>query len=105
MSASSVILPRAIFFDAAGTLFHLREPVGKTYAEIGAAHGVEADAEALDKGFRAAWKSLPIPVHAEGVVAVDDERSWWEELVRRAFQNALQAAPDAARMERVFEDL
>ena len=97
--------PRAIFFDAAGTLFHLREPVGKTYAEIGAAHGVPADAGLLDRGFRAAWKSLPVPVHAEGTVAEDDDRSWWEELVRRTFQNALQATPDPVRMKPVFEDL
>jgi putative hydrolase of the HAD superfamily len=97
--------PRAIFLDAVGTLFHLREPVGKTYADIAAEHDMRVDAEALNKGFRAAWKSLPVPVHAEGTVPEDDDRSWWEELVRRTFQNASPTTPDAGRMRLIFDDL
>jgi len=99
------MIPKAIFFDAVGTLFHLREPVGKTYADIAAEHGVTVDAEALNKGFRAAWKSLSVPVHAEGTVPEDDDRSWWEELVRRTFQNASSTAPEMNRMTLIFDDL
>jgi putative hydrolase of the HAD superfamily len=97
--------PQAIFFDAVGTLFHLREPVGETYADIAAQHGVVADAATLETGFRAAWKSLPVPVHEEGMAAEDDDRSWWEELVRRTFQHALPQMPDESKMTTVFDDL
>ncbi len=34
---------KAVFFDAAGTLFEAREPVGHTYARIARKHGLNAD--------------------------------------------------------------
>lgn len=86
---------RAIFFDAAGTLFHLREPVGDTYARIAARHGVAAEPRALEKAFRAAWKALPSPVHPEGSPPVDDDRSWWREVVWLTFVQAT-ASRDAS---------
>jgi putative hydrolase of the HAD superfamily len=99
------LFPQVLFFDAVGTLFHLRQPVGQTYAEIATEHGVMVDAQALDKGFRAAWKSLPAPHHPEHAPPQDDDRSWWEELVRRTFQHAQPQMPEPAQMAEVFDDL
>jgi putative hydrolase of the HAD superfamily len=79
---------RAIFLDAAGTLFHLREPVGETYARIAAVHGINAQPAHLEEAFRAAWKALPSPLHAEGALPGDDDRSWWRALVARTFEAA-----------------
>ena len=38
---------RAVLFDAAGTLIHVRAPVGVTYARLARAHGVTASAERI----------------------------------------------------------
>lgn len=81
---------RAIFLDAAGTLIHLREPVGETYARIAAAHGVHADPQSLEKAFRTAWKALPSPLHAQESPPEDDDRSWWRTLVAKTFETAVQ---------------
>lgn len=79
--------PCAVFFDAAGTLFHLAEPVGDTYARVSAQFGLPLAASALEQGFRLAWKTVPAPVHPDGASA-DDDRSWWQDLVYRAFAEA-----------------
>ena len=47
---------RAVFFDAGGTLIRTAEPVGLTYARFTEHYGWRADAEKMEKGFRAAWK-------------------------------------------------
>ena len=47
---------RAVFFDAGGTLLRTAEPVGLTYARFTESYGWRADAEKMEKGFRAAWK-------------------------------------------------
>jgi putative hydrolase of the HAD superfamily len=96
---------RAIFFDAAGTLFHLREPVGDTYARIAAKHGVMAEARALEKAFRAAWKALPSPVHPEGKPPEDDDRAWWHEVVRLTFAHEANATDSGAIAGDVFEPM
>ena len=71
-----------IFFDAAGTLIKVAEPVGVTYARFAAKHGIVADSEALDASFRSVWKVSPPPVE----LTVDDEKSWWRALVDRVFE-------------------
>lgn len=104
---------RAIFFDAAGTLFHLREPVGDTYARIAAKHGVMAEPRDLEKAFRAAWTALPSPVHPESTPPADDDRSWWREVVWLTFvqatasRDAVGAVDDGAAevFEPMFADM
>ncbi|QIF03061.1 HAD-IA family hydrolase [Roseimicrobium sp. ORNL1] len=102
---------RALFFDAAGTLFHLSEPVGDTYARIAAKHGVTAEPRALENAFRTAWKTLPSPVHPEGTPPADDDRSWWREVVWLTFvqvtasRDASGAVDDGADAAAVFEPM
>lgn len=95
---------KAVFFDAAGTLIGLRDPVGATYSRIAGLHGLNIDASNLDRAFRTAWKNLPQPQH-DGKPAADDERSWWHELVRRCFAGALETEPSPSKLDSIFANL
>jgi putative hydrolase of the HAD superfamily len=80
---------KAVFFDAAGTLFDAREPVGHTYARIARMHGVESDDAAVTAGFRRAFASTPGLAFGPGRHADEIrrlEREWWYGLVRRSFE-------------------
>jgi putative hydrolase of the HAD superfamily len=81
-------LPQVIFFDAAGTLIRVAEPVGQTYARIALQHGLQAEAAELEKSFRAAWKQMA-PPHG---VQEDDDRSWWHALVEKTFRTSISDA-------------
>jgi putative hydrolase of the HAD superfamily len=78
---------RAVLFDAAGTLIHLREPVGATYARIAQPYGVVASAKRVDHAFRSVMRSMPAMVcpGAPPAVLIAEERKWWREVVRRTF--------------------
>jgi putative hydrolase of the HAD superfamily len=96
-------LIRAVFFDAAGTLLALREPVGETYARFALREGIGARADALERGFRVAFaraEPLAFPhVSPRKVHAL--EREWWRRRVNEAFRRAgAEASPRA--LERAF---
>ncbi len=55
-----------VFFDAAGTLIRLREPVGEAYARIAARHGIEVDPQSVETAFLQAWKTTPPLLHPDG---------------------------------------
>lgn len=95
----------SIFFDAAGTLIHPAERVGAVYARHAAKWGVKTTADAMDAAFRAAWRAVPAPLHPEGSPPADDDRSWWREVVGRAFSGALGTEMDATIMDPLFEEL
>ena len=84
-SASSPPLPRAVLFDATGTLIAPRESVGAVYSREAAAQGVEISAWRLDDAFRRIW--------SQGVDLIADdrrhqprhEREVWCGVVRRTF--------------------
>ena len=96
---------KTLFFDAAGTLVHLAEPPGATYARIAARYGLETEAEAMNRAFRAAWKSSPAPVHPEGQAPEDDDRGWWRALVAKSFAAALGRPLAEAELGPLFEEL
>jgi hypothetical protein len=75
-------MPRVIFFDAAGTLFHLPRGVGFHYAQVLARHGIGRDEETLDEAFRAVWSAMPVPEPTAGP-RMDDDKGWWRDLVGR----------------------
>ncbi len=80
---------KAVFFDAAGTLFDAREPVGHTYARIARKHGLRADDAQVSAGFRRAFSSTPGLAFGPGRRADEIrrlEREWWYGLVRRSFE-------------------
>jgi putative hydrolase of the HAD superfamily len=80
---------KAVFFDAAGTLFDAHEPVGHTYARIARLHGLRAEDAAVSAGFRRAFASTPGLAFGPGLPAGEIrrlERQWWHGLVRRSFE-------------------
>lgn len=77
---------RAVSFDAAGTLFETSEPVGETYARVARAHGIAAEATAVERAFRAAFASAP-PLAFPGASPTArpaHERAWWYAVVRQS---------------------
>jgi putative hydrolase of the HAD superfamily len=97
---STAVLPssmlRAIFFDAAGTLFHLPNGVGYHYALVGERVGLKLRAPALDRAFAEVWKQMP----ARPAIASpreNDDKSWWRELVDRVLD---RVAIDLSELDR-----
>jgi putative hydrolase of the HAD superfamily len=83
-------LIRAVLFDAVGTLIVLREPVGATYAQVAAAHGVRIEPARLDAAFRRAFAAAPPAVFPDAPRAEIParERSWWRTVAHAAFRAA-----------------
>jgi len=79
-----------ILFDAAGTLFQVKEPVWDTYASFARDYGWKLEPIRVKEAFRSVWATMPGPVWdtKEG----DAEKVWWESLVRRVL--AASGMPD-----------
>jgi haloacid dehalogenase superfamily, subfamily IA, variant 1 with third motif having Dx(3-4)D or Dx(3-4)E len=75
---------KVIFFDAAGTLFHLTKSPGEHYAEVARQQGIDLSPEILDRAFLRAWKQAPIRAAISGP-RLDDDKGWWRELVDVVF--------------------
>lgn len=73
-------MPKAIFFDGAGTLIHLPKSVGYHYALVGTRIGLDLDAAALDRAFTECWEQTPPRPSIEGP-REDDDKGWWRDLV------------------------
>jgi len=87
---------KAIFFDAAGTLFHLPLGVGYHYALVGEEIGLKLDAAQLDRAFAKAWNSMPKRAPIDGPRKNDDE-DWWRTLVDLVLD---QVAPSLSELDR-----
>ncbi len=87
---------KAIFFDAAGTLFHLPKGVGYHYAIAGRDVGLNLDAHAVDRAFAAAWKQMPRR-ETTREPREDDDKGWWRDLVDRVMD---EVAPTAHELDR-----
>jgi putative hydrolase of the HAD superfamily len=88
--------PKAIFFDAAGTLFHLSGTVGQHYALVGGEVGLTLDAHQLDRAFYSAWKKMPSRAAIDGP-RENDDKGWWRELVDLVLD---EAAPSLSELDR-----
>jgi len=78
----------AVFFDATGTILHLREPAGVSYAKIACRFGLEADERAVIAAFRRAFRETPGLAFGPGHSAAELrrlEREWWRALVIQTF--------------------
>jgi putative hydrolase of the HAD superfamily len=79
---------RAIFFDAAGTLFETVKPVGETYCALAKTYGKEVSPAEIRSRFRTCFASSP-PLAFPGARTEQIEtleRYWWKDLVRRIFE-------------------
>jgi len=96
---------RAVFFDAAGTLFHTREPAGLSYAKIARRFGVEADQRLVIDSFRRAFAAAPGLAFGSGYEAEELrelERDWWRHLVRATFAGLGDFADFEAYFDALF---
>ena len=98
MSKQSKIepVPKAIFFDAMGTLFYLTHNVGHHYALVGNEIGLRLDAAKLDSAFHKAWSSMPVREAIDGP-RENDDKDWWRELVDLVLDDA---APSMNELDR-----
>jgi putative hydrolase of the HAD superfamily len=86
----------AIFFDAAGTLFHLPLGVGYHYALVGQEIALKLDATQLDRAFVKAWNSMPKRAPIDGP-RENDDKDWWHDLVDLVLG---QVAPSLSELDR-----
>lgn len=96
---------KSLSFDAAGTLIHLREPVGVSYAAVAARHRVIVSSERLDQAFRSVWKRTPLPFSSDTDEADPHERAWWSRLVRSVFSESGATFNSARHFDEFFTDL
>jgi len=68
----------ALLVDAGNTLLQLREPVGETYARLGAPYGVSLSGADVDRRFRRAFRLWQGPRYQ------GDGRPFWRAVVREA---------------------
>ena len=77
-----------VFFDAAGTLFESREPIGRTYARLAHQFGLDASEDAVAGSFRRAFGAAPGLAFGRGL-RPDElrrlERQWWRDRVGETF--------------------
>lgn len=85
---TELLMLKAVFFDAAGTLFETREPVGRSYATIARDYGVDASPTEVNAAFRRAFHNAGGlsfgPGHSRAELRTL-ERDWWRRLVAEAF--------------------
>jgi putative hydrolase of the HAD superfamily len=95
-----------VLFDAAGTLFELRAPVGELYAEAAAHHGLAIGSWRLGDAFSRVLPQMPPMLFpdADPSVVPALERDWWHEVVRRTFRAADTSQP-AATLDAIFAEL
>lgn len=89
MPGHSSIRCKAVFFDAEGTLFHVRGSVGEIYANIADTHGVKRDPGLLNTRFEEALTSLPrYRCAADSRKEREaEERAWWRGIVAHVFDD------------------
>ena len=80
---------RAAYFDAAGTLFDSREPIGRTYARIARDFGVDAPEDAVAASFHQVFRAAEGLAFGPGHPAAELrrlEREWWRSRVGATFE-------------------
>jgi putative hydrolase of the HAD superfamily len=83
-------LPQVIFLDAVGTLFGVRDSVGRIYSEVASKYGVNCQPELIDKCFYSAFKNSTPCIFPDvpKIDIPDREYQWWREINRQTFTAA-----------------
>jgi putative hydrolase of the HAD superfamily len=87
-----------IFFDAAGTLFHLPKGVGWHYREVASRFDCHLQADTLSNAFRTVWKRMPRRPNTRAPRANDD-KGWWYSLVLEVLKECAVTAEALPREE------
>jgi len=96
---------RVLFFDAAGTLIRPAVPVGVTYAQFAARHGIQVEPGELMRAFGSIWQATPSPLHPPGQPAADEDRGWWHSLVGAVFACVLGVPLAGVLHDELFDEL
>ncbi|MEI9894751.1 MAG: HAD-IA family hydrolase [Chthoniobacter sp.] len=94
---------KTLFFDAAGTLFHLPRGVGWHYREVAQRFGCDLEEKTLSLAFRTVWKRMPLRSTTQEPRA-DDDKGWWFYLVIQVLKECRIPA-EALSREDYFEAL
>jgi len=79
---------KAVFFDAAGTIFDSRQPIGRSYANVAREFGVDADEKSVNAAFRRVFHAAPPLAFGVGHPPAELrrlEREWWRARVADTF--------------------
>lgn len=94
-----------IFFDAADTLFYIKEGLGNTYAGVARRHGADPDPAEIRKAFSKAFKSAP-PLAFGGVSSSERarlEKEWWLNVVQGVYSEVGMFGGFEAHFDELFE--
>lgn len=101
-------LIKVIFFDAAGTLFDLKESAGTIYHNFASRYGfvparIESIKVDLERSFAIEFRaSPPLCFWGEPAARIPDlERQWWYRIVKRVFEDK----GDFADFDNFFDDV
>lgn len=97
--------PRGLLLDAMGTLIGLRSSVGHTYAGVAAGHGIQVEADAIDRAFPAVYRQAP-PLAFPGLQGESleaAERLWWADRIDEALRRVGAPAAPAALHHDLFD--
>lgn len=105
MNDSSI---KVVFFDAAGTLFHIKGSVADVYLHYGEKYGIKPSADlkkAVNAAFSQAFRDAPPPAFA--VDKIEElkqcERLWWFDIVHAVFYRVGMFERFDDYFEEVFE--
>lgn len=96
---------KTIFFDAADTLFYIREGLGHTYAGVSRKYGSDASPERIKKAFSRAFGSAP-PLAFSSVSEEERkelEKEWWRRVVEDVYNEVGMFAEFDAHFDELFE--
>ena len=105
MTAAAWPRPRGLLLDAMGTLITLRRPLGETYAEAAAAHGITADPQAIGRAFARLYPAAP-PLAFPGLDPAalrQAEVGWWGELIDAVLKATAGVAAPLELHRHLFE--
>lgn len=94
-----------IFFDAADTLFFIKEGLGNTYAGVARKYGADPDTAALRKAFSKAFRNAP-PLAFGGVSPEERkrlEKEWWKKVVTDVYTEVGMFAGFDEHFDELFE--
>lgn len=99
---------QVVFFDAAGTLFHVNGSVAEIYLKHAQSHGFPAGEDSLrsiKRAFARAFQEAPPPVFAatEPIAIKQCERLWWFDIVHSVFYRVGMFERFDEFFEEVFE--
>lgn len=79
---------KAVFFDAADTLFYVDDGLGHVYSSVAAKYGITPDPKSVKAAFSHVFRSAPPLVFGE--LSADDrrvsEKNWWYRVVEKVFE-------------------